>query len=186
MSIYLNIFLDPTFFLLRKYTDTIDGSIGSNMRSVFKICSALFRICSTSFVLLMINNNTFLHILIFNFLLFRQLFHPTDVYSLWCTCVLIRWVAEVIYAFIDTNITIMWFLFIFVHAWSLFLALVIIRTWSFFMFVHFIFVCARYFDPFQFLPIHRSNYRLNCYFDVFNFFVYAFCSVDVQFHSSGK
>ena len=82
--------------------------------------------------------------------------------------------------FIHTNITITC---LFLCVWSIFLALINIRTRIFFMFIFYIFTRTCYVCAFQFLPIHWSNYRFNSFNDVSKCFVDTFCSVNCWFNS---
>ena len=57
---------------------------------------------------------------------------------------------------------------------------------NFLMFIFYPVTRNRYVDAFQLLPIHLSNSRLNCFVEVPNCFVDAFCFIGIQFNSFGK
>ena len=44
---------------------------------------------------------------------------------------------------------------------------------------------THYVDDFQFLPLHQNNFKLNCFVDIFNFFLDAFCFIDAQYNYLG-
>ena len=62
----LTIILTPILFLLNKYTGTIDG----NVENIFKMCSALFRICCTFPWFFMTTINIFSYVLVYGTYLF--------------------------------------------------------------------------------------------------------------------
>ena len=100
------------------------------------------------------------HLFIFRFVVYYKLFHLSDRYRIFCACAFLHWVAEVFAVFIDTNITITGVFFPFRRSWSLFLASIIIRTWSSFKVIRFVVAHVCYIFALQFLPIHQSTSRL--------------------------
>ena len=145
-----------TLFLLRIYTANIDGNIYSAPFCVLKVHNTIFQISKVHYLL-------------------WTLFYKTHGYFLYrnycCAGAFVRWVADVVSTFIHTDITVMSFrslimtcihsFLIFRRTQSIFLALIIIRTWSIFIFVCFIVAHTRYINAFGFFLVHRSNYRLN-------------------------
>ena len=104
-----------------------------------------------------------LHIIPLSQNLMTPFFYLTDGRFLCYTRTFECWVTELFATFIDTNMIIPCFFFIFICAQCLLFVLNIICTWSLFIFTrarnHFV-------VAFQF-------HRLYCFFDVSNFFVYA-------------
>ena len=113
----------------------------------------------------MINVNMLYRVFIIIFVLFQKLLHLTYEHSLWCARAFIRRMYYFFTTFIHTNITIMWFFFLFIHAQSIFLALITICTWSLFMSIQFPVVYNFYITYFRFLTIRQINFRLNFSFD---------------------
>ena len=169
-------------FLLWNYTSTID----SNVCNFLEMCSALFWICCTSFSFLMKTINIIPHVSICGtYLLYlrivyiHNIFHITDGSLLCYARAFIRCMLWVFAVFIPRNITTTQFFFLFKCAWSIFLSLNIIHTWSFFMFTRFLVARSCYVDDLQFLI-------LNCFVDVSNCFVeFSNFFVDSQFKSFG-
>ena len=156
------------------------------------MCSALLLISCTPFQFFMTYINMFLHASVYCTYLFYLIFvfltyffHLTDGRILCCACAFIHWMKEVFTAFVHMNITIMWFLFLFRRAQSIFLSLIIIITQKNYMSICFLVTCYCDVYDLQFLTIPIINYRLNCLVDVSNFFVDTFCSMFVQFNSFG-
>ena len=106
------------------------------------------------------------------FLYFDNVLHRTDGCILWCECALIRWMKEVIITFVHMNINISCFFFLFRLSWSLFLALIIIHTRSFFLIARFVVTRNSFVDGFKFLPIHWGDSRFDFFFvDESNYFI---------------
>ena len=72
------------------------------------------------------------------------------------------------------------FFFLFRCARIIFLSLITICTQSFFMFIFFLVVRTSYVDALQFLLIHQSNFRLNCFIDVSNFLLTSYLTLLVR------
>ena len=144
------------------------------------------RQCSVSYTLhiisdfLMTTINMFAHASVYGtyffyirFLYFYNLFHLTDGHKILCACAFILSVAERFAAFIYTHISIVWSLSIFRYTQSLFLALTIVRTWRFLLFVRFLVACTHYFDDFQFFTIQKKvislcwHVQLLCWYILF-------------------
>ena len=123
------------------------------------------------------------------FVLSRSSISQQFLLSDWCSYIVLRMRVQMLNeiffaAWIHNNITIAWIFFIFRHARSLFLALIIVCTRNF-IFICFLLERNRYIDAFLFLPIHRINYILNCFVDVSNCFVGVSCLVDLRFNFFG-
>ena len=80
-TIFLTIFLYPIVYLLWGYTITIDV----NVFNVIVICSILFRICCTNYLLFMTTVNMLLHVSVYGMYLsylivvhIHNIFHLTD------------------------------------------------------------------------------------------------------------
>ena len=121
------------------------------------MCSVLFRIRCTSLLFLMITINIILHVSVCGTYLFclvivylHNIFHLTGGCILCCARTLIR-LMHFVFAFIHSNLTITCLFFLLICTQSLFLALNIIRTQIFFVFIHFFVACNRYVDDFKLL-----------------------------------
>ena len=150
-SIYLTIVLIflfiPNLFLLQTYPDTINSNISSTPFWFFKVCNMILQVFKVRFEL-------------------QKIFYKTHEYFLdricCCARVLVRWVEDIFTAFVNTNTTVPCFHRFFVtciHSFSiirrtqsLLSNLIIIPNWRLFMFVCFIFACARWIDAFLILP----------------------------------
>ena len=124
------------------------------------------------------------------FVLSRSSISQQFLLSDWCSYIVLRMRVQMLNeiffaAWIHNNITIAWIFFIFRHARSLFLALIIVTTQSLFIFIRFLVARNCYVDAFQLLPIHISNSRLNFFVGVFNCFIETFFSVGVRLNSFG-
>ena len=131
--------------------------------------------------------NVFLYVLVYGtylfcikFEYFHNLFHITNVRILCCARAFIHCIKEVFTTFIHTNITITLFFFHIRRSRSLFVALIIVRTQSFFVFTCFVVPRNRYVYAFQLHSIHQHNSRLNCFVGVSN------CLIDIQFNYFGR
>ena len=156
------------------------------------MCSALFRTRCMYFQFSMTTINMLLNALVYGtyllylrFVYFHNIFHLTDVNLLFHVHRFISQTEEVLTAFINTNLTIMLFFFIFGPSWSLFPGIIFIHNRSFSLFILLLVARNSYADALQLIFIHWSNSRLNCFVDASNCFVGEFCSVDVRFNSFG-
>ena len=163
VRIFLEIFFPPILILLWDYT----SSFKDNGCNFSKICSALFQILCTTFVFFMTTITITSHVSVYvtcffylRILYLHNIFHITCGFLLCCARAVIHWMKFFFPHSYIQNITITWFFFIFGGDWSLFLALIILLAQIFFIFICFLIVRNHYINDFQFLPIHRSNYRL--------------------------
>ena len=152
-NFYLKMFLATILFLMCNYTGTID----INVRNVFKMCSDLFWIRCKPFLFFMttINMSQFMACISF----ISYLYMSTISFALLIEVSCAAYACSYIY----------WQIFVPIHTYkhnhhmfflilrcsqSHFLALLIIRTQRFFVFILFLVARNFYVDAFQVFPIH--------------------------------
>ena len=125
------------------------------------------------------------------FILSQNCIHPQYISFYWCLSLVIRTrihnLNEINVWWIHTYKHNHHVIFIyFRHAQNFSLALTIILTRSLFVFIHFHIAPNFYTDDIQLLLIHKSNFRLICFVDVYKCFIGVFCFVGLFFSSASK